>query len=129
MAHDVVSLPDRKFWNYFKHFAALVSVIQPGLMLPKVICYDPTFLSVRSVALRNIKQCLGLFFGGWFLIIGDSCVPILWTGKQTAERRDGKHCCFSSHCGLLSLTVFHGQEEKESGWTGMVYQGAICMSA
>lgn len=68
---------------------------------------------------------------------------ILWPGKQTADkdirgmqRHGGNHCCGQMdnsigviHSGLLILTVLHGQQEKESGWTSMFYQGAICVSA
>lgn len=70
---------------------------------------------------------------------------ILWPGKQTADkdirgmqRHGGNHCCGqmdnsigSVHTGLLSLTVFQKKEKekKESGWTSMFYQGAICVSA
>lgn len=78
-----------------------------------------------------------------FLIIGDTVVLILWPGKQTADKdirgmqRHGGNHCFgqmdnsigSVHPLATSVWPFYNcWEEKESGWTSMFYQGAICMS-
>lgn len=118
--------------------------IQPGAMLSKLIChapisavssYSPCLNSSWSVCLLGLRSILGLVPNHrWYC----SAVTVAWKANSWqrhpwhAETRwepllwaNGQLHWLSS----LGPTVFHRQLEKESGWTSMFYQGAICVSA
>ena len=77
-------------------------------MLPEFISWD-LMLKYKAIAegvivwtLTGLSSCYSWekAFWGWFLIIGDTAVLILWPGKQTADkdirgmqRHGGNHCC------------------------------------